>query len=95
MKSTAFNLGNGNGFSVREVIKVAEAITGTAVRIIEKPRREGDPARLVADASVAKKILGWSPQYFQLEKIVAHAWRWEEKRLPVTSDRLITADAGK
>lgn len=77
--SDAFNLGNGQGFSVREVIAAAEAVSGRKVRVVEGPRRAGDPARLVADARSARSELGWEPIYADLETIVAHAWAWERK----------------
>ena len=77
--SGAFNLGNGQGFSVREVIRAAEAVSGRKVRVVEAPRRAGDPARLVADARRARSELGWEPKYAGLETIVAHAWGWEQK----------------
>lgn len=75
--SQAYNLGNGNGFSVQQVIDVAKEVTGKAIMAIDAPRREGDPAVLVADASRARKSLGWKPRYAALETIVEHAWRWE------------------
>ena len=77
--SDRFNLGNGNGFSVREVIDAAQRVTGRPVRVIEEGRRAGDPARLVADASRARQQLGWQPQFADLETIIAHAWAWETK----------------
>jgi UDP-glucose 4-epimerase len=77
--SARYNLGNGSGFSVREVIDVAERITCRSVPVIYGPRRPGDPARLVADAALARKILGWQPRYADLETIVRHAWEWEIK----------------
>lgn len=75
----AFNLGNGHGFSVQEVIDTARRVTGREIRVVDGPRREGDPARLVADATQAKRVLGWSPQYPELETIVGHAWGWEQR----------------
>ena len=77
--SKRFNLGNGAGFSVQEVISVAEQVTGKKVKVIDAPRRDGDPARLVADATLAKNTLGWSPIYTDLATIIAHAWAWECK----------------
>ena len=77
--SQRFNLGNGAGFSVQEVISVAEQVTGKKVKVIDAPRRAGDPARLVADAKLAKNTLGWSPVYTDLATIIAHAWVWETK----------------
>jgi UDP-glucose 4-epimerase len=72
--SVNYNLGNGQGFSVKEVIATAEAITGLKVNVIQGPRRPGDPPILVADASKAKRDLGWRPIYSDLKDIVKHAW---------------------
>lgn len=77
--SAAFNLGNGGGFSVREVIDTAERVTGRKIPVVVAPRRAGDPARLVADASLAQRELGWRPQFSELEQIIHHAWQWEQK----------------
>jgi UDP-glucose-4-epimerase GalE len=74
--SASFNLGTGNGFSVREVIRTAEAISGRSIPVVEGPRRPGDPPRLVADAAKAKDQLGWQPQYDELKPIIATAWDW-------------------
>lgn len=76
--SAVFNLGNGNGYSVQEVIDAAERVTGREIPQNSAPRRPGDPPRLVADASLARKVLGWQPRYSDLETIIAHAWRWEQ-----------------
>lgn len=73
-----FNLGNGSGFSVREVLKVAEQVTGKKIAITEGQRREGDPAVLVADSTKARKVLGWNPRLNKLEDIIATAWKWHE-----------------
>jgi UDP-glucose 4-epimerase len=78
-RSGAFNLGNGSGFSVLGVVAAAERVTGRKLNLVDFPRRDGDPARLVADASLARRVLGWSPQYADIETIVEHAWRWETK----------------
>ncbi|MEY5029837.1 MAG: hypothetical protein RLZ63_2152 [Pseudomonadota bacterium] len=75
--SQAYNLGNGNGFSVQEVIDTAERITGRKVPVVNGPRRAGDPARLVADATHARQNLGWQPQFADLATIIQHAWAWE------------------
>jgi UDP-glucose 4-epimerase len=75
--SAAFNLGNGSGFSVREVIGAVEKVTGRKLKIEEGARREGDPARLVADSRLIRQELGWSPAYADLDTIVSHAWAWE------------------
>jgi len=79
-KSTAFNLGNGQGFSVREVIDTAERVTGRNVPCHTGQRRPGDPPRLVANPSRATSELGWQPQRADLETIIADAWRWECRR---------------
>jgi UDP-glucose 4-epimerase len=77
--SNAYNLGNGQGFSVREVISAAERVTGRAIHFSISPRRHGDPPRLVAEASRATAELGWRPQRADLETIIADAWRWESR----------------
>ncbi len=76
-RSAAFNLGNGAGFSVQEVIAVAERVSGRRVPVVDAQRRAGDPARLVADATRARRELGWAPRHPDLESIIGHAWRWE------------------
>lgn len=78
--SRAFNLGNGAGFSVQEVLDAVAIVTGKVVPAEDAPRRAGDPASLVADASSAKQVLGWKPKYPELEVIVRHAWQWENHR---------------
>ena len=75
--SAVYNLGNGNGFSVQQVIDIARRITGREIKIIDAPRREGDPAVLVADSRLATRELGWLPRYGRLETIIEHAWNWE------------------
>lgn len=77
--STAFNLGNGLGFSVQQVIDTVRDVTGREVCVEDAPRRAGDPPRLVADAGKARQLLGWQPVYGSLEAIVRHAWNWEKK----------------
>ena len=77
--SNAYNLGNGSGFSVAEVIAAAERVTGRKIPVIDEPRRAGDPPRLVADARRARDELGWRPQYDSLDTIIAHAWAWEQQ----------------
>lgn len=72
----AFNLGNGHGFSVREVIAAAGQVTGRPVPHAIAPRRAGDPAVLVASSDKARRELGWAPQYTELEPIIESAWRW-------------------
>ena len=75
-QSDVFNLGNGDGFSVKEVIKMSEKVTGRLIYAIECPRRYGDPAILVGSSKKAEKILGWQPKYKDLEQIISHAWQW-------------------
>jgi UDP-glucose 4-epimerase len=75
--SQRYNLGNGNGFSVQEVIDAAILVTGRPIVVRDAPRRYGDPARLVADATLARQQLGWQPQFADLETMVRHAWGWE------------------
>lgn len=78
--SEVFNLGNGNGFSVREVIETAREVTGQKIKVVESDRRLGDPPVLVGSSDKARKILGWSTQYPDLKTILIHAWRWHQKR---------------
>ncbi|MFD0930238.1 UDP-glucose 4-epimerase GalE [Methylophilus glucosoxydans] len=78
-ESDRFNLGNGSGFSVQEVLDAVQKVSGRSVKVIDGPRREGDPARLVADAKRARSILNWKPIFTDLETIVQHAWQWELK----------------
>lgn len=75
----AFNLGNGDGYSVQQVVDAVRAVTGRPVALQEGPRRVGDPARLVANAALAREVLGWRPQYTSLQAIVRDAWRWESR----------------
>ncbi len=78
-ESRAYNLGNGQGYSVKEVIDVASRVCGISVPVKFGPRREGDPPRLVADASKIRQDWGWKPRYSELKEIVEHAWAWEVK----------------
>jgi len=78
--SGAFNLGNGNGFSIREVIDVAKQVTGRDFPVVEAGRRPGDPAVAVADSTRARSVLGWQPEYSDLSRIIEHAWQWELKK---------------
>lgn len=80
--SQAYNLGNGNGFSVLEVIETAKKVTGVDFAVKHEARRAGDPPRLVADSSAIKAKLGWSPRYADLDTIIAHAWAFERSRKP-------------
>ncbi|MGB2925148.1 MAG: UDP-glucose 4-epimerase GalE [Limnothrix sp.] len=79
-ETTAFNLGNGNGFSVKEVIDMAREITGKEIQAIAADRRAGDPPSLIGSSEKARKILGWNPQYADLRAILTHAWQWHKKR---------------
>jgi UDP-glucose 4-epimerase len=79
-RSRAYNLGNGDGYSVKEVIETARAVTASAIEVTAAERREGDPARLVADSTLARRELGWRPQYPGLDAILTHAWAWERAR---------------
>lgn len=78
-RSDRFNLGNGNGYSINEVIAAVEAVTGKPIPREVQARRDGDPPRLIADATRAKKELGWSPRFGDLSAIIEHAWQWEIK----------------
>jgi len=75
-ESNIFNLGNGVGFTVKEVIEVARKVTGHPIPAVMAERRAGDPAKLIASSAKAVKILGWKPQYADLETIIASAWKW-------------------
>ena len=74
----AFNLGNGAGFSVKEVVAVAEEVTGKTIRQVRAPRRPGDPATLIASSARAKEMLGWNPTRGDLRVIVESAWKWHQ-----------------
>ena len=77
-ESDIFNLGNGVGYSVREVIETARKVTGHPIPATETSRRAGDPARLVASSEKAKSVLGWKPVHDSLEEIIASAWNWHK-----------------
>jgi len=79
-ESDVFNLGNGNGFSVREVIETAREITGLEIPAIESDRRAGDAPILVGSSKKVKDKLGWNPNYADLKKIISHAWQWHQTR---------------
>jgi UDP-glucose 4-epimerase len=78
--TAAFNLGNGNGFSVNEVIEAARRVTGCEIPADVAPARPGDPPALVGSADHARRALGWQPRYPDIEDIIAHAWAWHRKR---------------
>ena len=77
-KSNIFNLGNGKGFTVKEVIDVARKVTNNEIPAITTPRREGDPAVLIASSKKAREVLGWKPEHDSLEEIVSSAWNWHK-----------------
>lgn len=79
-ESDVFNLGNGNGFSVREVIETAREVTGLEIPATESDRRAGDAPILVGSSKKVKEKLGWNPNYADLNKIISHAWQWHQKR---------------
>ena len=79
-ESQIFNLGNGNGFSVRQIIDAAKKVTQKPINVIECDRREGDPPILVGSGSKARQVLGWEPAYTEIEDIIAHSWNWHQKR---------------
>ena len=74
--SAAFNLGNGQGFSNREIVEAARRVTGHPIPVNEEPRRPGDPATLIASSQKAMEVLGWKPKYTNVEDIIATAWKW-------------------
>lgn len=79
-QSEIFNLGNGNGFSVKEVIDTAKAITGKPINVVFGDRRAGDPPALVGSSEKARNILNWQPKYADIKLILQHAWQWHQKR---------------
>jgi UDP-glucose 4-epimerase len=72
------NLGNGNGFSVREVIEAAKRVTGVDFKVVEEPRRQGDPPMLVAASERIREVLGWQPRKPEIETMIADAWAWHQ-----------------
>lgn len=85
-KQGFYNLGNGDGYSVRQVIQTCEQIAGCKIPAIEKPRRPGDPPKLVASAAKAMRDLGWKPAFPKLEDIIKTAWEWHKKHPTGYSD---------
>jgi len=79
-ESEVFNLGNGQGFSVMEVIETARKVTGRKIEVEEVDRRPGDPPVLVGSSDKAREILDWNPQYHDLSLIIETAWKWHQKR---------------
>ncbi|WP_293127521.1 UDP-glucose 4-epimerase GalE [Microcoleus sp. bin38.metabat.b11b12b14.051] len=79
-KSDFFNLGNGGGFSVKEVIEMARQVTGKEIKAVECDSRPGDPPALVGSSKKAIETLGWHPEYPDIKDIITHAWQWHQKR---------------
>ncbi|MCX7793369.1 MAG: UDP-glucose 4-epimerase GalE [Thermodesulfovibrionales bacterium] len=79
-RSEVFNLGNGEGYSVREVIESVKRVSGKDFKVVEGERRQGDPPILISDSSKAHKVLGWKPEFESLDSIVETAWRWHSSR---------------
>lgn len=77
-ESNIFNLGNGVGFTVKEVIETARKVTGLPIKAVEEDRRAGDPAVLIASSQKARDILGWKPEHDSLEEIIDSAWKWHK-----------------
>ncbi len=77
--SDVFNLGSGDGYSVKQVVETARQVTGHAIPVVEKPRRPGDPPKLVGDSTKIRKVLGWKPRFDSLEAIIASAWEWHKQ----------------
>jgi len=80
-ETRAFNLGVGRGYSVQEVVDAVRRVTGREFEVVSEGRRPGDPAKLVADPSLANKTLGWKARYGDIDTIVAHAWAWQLKTM--------------
>ena len=78
-KSAFYNLGTGGGSSVREVIDAAVSVTGKRIAVVEKPRRPGDPPRLIAASQKIQKELEWTPQFQSLPAIIESSWKWHQK----------------
>ncbi|NLM37629.1 MAG: UDP-glucose 4-epimerase GalE [Firmicutes bacterium] len=78
-ESTIYNLGNGQGYSNKEVIETARRVTGKEIKVVDAPRRPGDPAVLVASSAKIQAELGWQPKYPELDRIIATAWRWHQR----------------
>ena len=87
--SERFNLGNERGTSVLEVIEAVKKVTGKDFKVTLSDRRPGDPATLVGSSDKVKAVLGWEPQYAEIETIVEHAWKWQEKMEAMTGEREI------
>lgn len=77
-ESDIFNLGNGVGFTVKEIIEAAQEVTGQEIPAVISPRRAGDPAKLIASSEKVKKVLGWRPEFVDVKEIIATAWKWHQ-----------------
>lgn len=91
-ESAVYNLGNNQGYSVREVIELAKKVTGKKIPVIEADRRPGDPARLIASSEKIKSSLGWRPKYENLDTIIKTAWSWHQKEAAGKAVKGITGD---
>jgi UDP-glucose 4-epimerase len=80
--SSSFNLGNGRGFSVAEVVHTAEQVTGLTIKTELSPRRSGDPPGLISDSAKAQNLLKWQPRFPDLSQQIEHAWKWFRDRAP-------------
>ena len=78
-ESNIFNLGNGQGFSVKEMIETAKKVTGREIKVEYGARRAGDPAQLIASSEKARRVLGWNPRYADVAKVIGTAWTWHQK----------------
>lgn len=83
-KRLIYNLGNGVGFSVREIVEAVRRVTGHAIPVVEEPRRPGDPAVLIASSAKITRELGWRPEYADIDAIVRSAWEWHQVRYQQT-----------
>jgi UDP-glucose 4-epimerase len=93
--SNSFNLGNGLGFSVAEVVRTTEKVTGLSVRTEMCPRRPGDPPVLVGDSTKARELLGWIPKIPGLDQQITHAWTWFRDKMPnVRGERALARSSG-
>jgi UDP-glucose 4-epimerase len=79
--SQQYNVGNGQGYSVQQVIDTTSQVTGKTIKYLDAPRRAGDPAKLIADATRIQQELSWKPAYPELATIIQHAWQWEQCKL--------------
>ena len=78
-ENNVFNLGNGVGFTVKEIIDTAEKVVGKPIKCEMAPAARGDPAQLVASSEKAKTVLGWKPKYYDIETIIGSAWNWHKE----------------